>query len=114
MDGFKKHLQCQTFRDDGSANADVGANGGDTVFDKIADFFKGGPRPRVMASNADPSLLVGERIASEEDVLHIEKLPDFDGELTPRYCELLIQYLTVSVDRLPSSSALHHLSACHV
>lgn len=95
VQGFNKNLRCQKFKDDGSVDT------GENVFNKIAGFFGAGVRPRVMQSNADPSLLVGETIKSEEDVLHIEKLPDFDGELTPRYCELLIQYLTVPYLRIP-------------
>ena len=36
----------------------------------------------------------------EFDVLHIKKLPSFEG-LTPRYTELLLQYLTVPYLRVP-------------
>ena len=36
-----------------------------------------------------------------EDVLHIRQLPDFDRRISPRSCELLLQYLTVPYLRIP-------------
>ena len=70
------------------------------VFQKIGKFFKG-KHPRVLPSDANPSLLVNKKITEEEDVLHIKKLPDFEGTLSQRYCELLLQYLTVPYLRIP-------------
>ena len=40
------------------------------------------------------------QVQDEFDVLHIKKLPSFEG-LTPRYTELLLQYLTVPYLRVP-------------
>jgi hypothetical protein len=45
-------------------------------------------------SGADPSLLAGEPIETEDDVLHVTRLPTFGGVLRGHECELLLQYLT--------------------
>lgn len=36
-----------------------------------------------------------------DDVLHIRQLPTFDGRISARQCELLLQYLTVPYLRIP-------------
>ena len=46
------------------------------------------------------SLITVVQIQDEFDVLHIKKLPLFES-LTPRYTELLLQYLTVPYLRIP-------------
>ena len=58
-------------------------------------------KPRVMPSGSDPSVIVGEPVTSEDDVLHLRHLPDFDGRLRARDCELLLQYLTAPYVRIP-------------
>jgi hypothetical protein len=58
-------------------------------------------KPRAPPSGADPSCLVGEAIATEDDVLYTKQLPDFGGRLRPRNCELLLQYLTAPYLRIP-------------
>ena len=40
-------------------------------------------------------------VATEDDVLHLRQLPDFDGHLRPSRAELLLQYLTVPYLRIP-------------
>lgn len=52
-------------------------------------------RLRAPPSGADPSLLAGEPIETEDDVLHVRALPTFGGVLRGHECELLLQYLTV-------------------
>lgn len=58
-------------------------------------------KPRAPLSGADPSNLVGEKVETEDDVLHIKSLPTFDGRISPRQTELLLQYLTVPYLRIP-------------
>lgn len=43
---------------------------------------------RSIPSQANPSILLGERVDTEDDILHIRNLPDFDGTLG-MYCLLL-------------------------
>jgi hypothetical protein len=70
----------------------------------IAGFFRnifskdGGRAP---PSGADPSLLLGEKINNEDDVLYVRPLPDFDNRLSQRDVELLLSYLTVPYIRMP-------------
>eukprot|EP00756_Hemistasia_phaeocysticola_P039930 Hpha_TRINITY_DN16839_c0_g3::TRINITY_DN16839_c0_g3_i1::g.153821::m.153821 len=53
-------------------------------------------------SHADPSLLVGAEVETEEDVLFLqEKLPTFGGALRPGESELLLTMLTAPFLRIP-------------
>lgn len=53
-------------------------------------------------SQATPSVhLDGAEIRTEDDILHVQSLPDFDGALTQRDAELLLSYLTVPYLRIP-------------
>lgn len=58
-------------------------------------------RPRAPPSAANPSVLAGQAISTEDDVLHIRHLPDFGGRLRARDAELLLQYLTAPYLRVP-------------
>lgn len=60
-----------------------------------------GRSPRSLPSQANPSILLGERVDTEDDILHIMKLPDFDGTLGAKDCELMLQYLTAPYLRIP-------------
>jgi hypothetical protein len=44
---------------------------------------------------------IGERVDTEDDILHIRNLPDFDGTLGARDCELMLQYLIAPYMRIP-------------
>jgi len=66
----------------------------------------GATEPRIAPSAANPTVLVHgkiteEPIETEDDVLHIQKMPDFGGRLKARDSELLLQYLTVPYLRIP-------------
>ena len=56
---------------------------------------------RTSPSPTDPSLLAGEPISTEDDVLHLKKCPSFDMRLSQRNSELLLSYLTVPYLRIP-------------
>ena len=60
-----------------------------------------GKKPRSTPSQANPSILLGERVDTEDDILHIRNLPDFDGTLGAKDCELMLQYLTAPYMRIP-------------
>ena len=60
-----------------------------------------GKLPRATPSQANPSILLGERVDNEDDILHIRTLPDFEGSLGPKNCELMLQYLTTPYMRIP-------------
>jgi hypothetical protein len=60
-----------------------------------------GKLPRSTPSQANPSILLGERVDNEDDILHIRNLPDFDGSLSAKNCELMVQYLTAPYMRIP-------------
>eukprot|EP00924_Labyrinthula_sp_SR-Ha-C_P012614 augustus_masked-scaffold_10-processed-gene-12.1-mRNA-1 protein AED:0.94 eAED:0.96 QI:0/-1/0/1/-1/1/1/0/1752 len=49
---------------------------------------------------SNPSVLAGQYIADEEDVLYLEEVPTFEEKLTPHQSELLLQYLTTRSSRL--------------
>lgn len=51
---------------------------------------------------SDPSYHTAPHIVlNEDDILHLRRLPDFDGRLRPHSVELLLQYLTVPYLRIP-------------
>jgi hypothetical protein len=60
-----------------------------------------GKLPRETPSQVNPSILLGERVDTEDDILHIAKLPDFEGTLGAKDCELMLQYLTAPYMRIP-------------
>jgi hypothetical protein len=60
-----------------------------------------GRTSRSLPSQANPSILLGEKVDTEDDILHIRVLPDFDGTLGAKDCELLLQYLTAPYLRVP-------------
>lgn len=57
--------------------------------------------PRVSPSRANPSVLIGERVDTEDDILHIKALPDFGGTMGGRDCEFMLQYLLAPYLRIP-------------
>mmetsp|Transcript_14534 Transcript_14534/g.21938 ORF Transcript_14534/g.21938 Transcript_14534/m.21938 type:complete len:1946 (+) Transcript_14534:90-5927(+) len=60
-----------------------------------------GRLPRAPPSKADPSVLIGQKVQTEEDILFVRHLPDFDGQLNARDSELLLTYLTAPYIRVP-------------
>jgi hypothetical protein len=65
-----------------------------SILQKIQELFSTG-HPRAPPSGANPSNLVGKQVETEDDILHIKKLPDFNGAITQQNSELLLQFLTV-------------------
>ena len=64
--------------------------------------FGKAPKPRLPPSAADASALIGSPVASEDDVLHVRHLPDFDGSLfRASDAEMLLQTLLVPYLRVP-------------
>ena len=61
----------------------------------------GAKKPRATPTQANPSILLGERVDTEDDILHIRELPDFDGTLGAKDCEIMLQYLTAPYLRIP-------------
>ena len=73
----------------------------------LAMFTGGGDkRPRCPPSGGNPSVLAGKRVDTEEDVLHLAKLPTFDGLLKTSESELLLTYLTAPYVRIPLAMRL--------
>jgi hypothetical protein len=58
--------------------------------------------PRASPSQANPSILLGAQVDTEDDILHVRNLPDFDGTLGAKDCELMLQYLTAPYMRIPT------------
>ena len=91
MQGFGQELKCAAFAESESRG----------LMSRLT-----GRKPRKPPSNGDPSSLIdeepheGER-HTEEDILHVRHLPNFDGRLQSRNTELLLQYLTVPYLRIP-------------
>lgn len=73
---------------------------------KTPDGYSPQPHPSGLRwpSGADPNSLTPPlpvRVETEDDILHIKELPDFDGRLGQADSELLLSYLTVPYLRLP-------------
>eukprot|EP00921_Rhytidocystis_pertsovi_P014497 GHVQ01023442.1.p1 GENE.GHVQ01023442.1~~GHVQ01023442.1.p1 ORF type:complete len:995 (+),score=136.68 GHVQ01023442.1:2952-5936(+) len=97
--GFRKTLECTAFVRDDYYEQKRKATG---VFTRLFAWMGVGAKQRAPPSAADPSNLIpGQQIESEDDVLHIKKLPDFEGRLSGEDCELLLQYLTAPYLRIP-------------
>jgi hypothetical protein len=64
-------------------------------------FSRSDVTPRVPPSAGDPSILAGQKIVTEDDVLHIRHLPDFGVSMQARDCELLLTMLTAPYLRIP-------------
>jgi hypothetical protein len=60
-------------------------------------------KPRAPQSGADPEIVIGSGICTEDDVLHVanEKLPNFGLRMSHSDTEILCQYLTVPYLRIP-------------
>lgn len=93
----------------GFAGAAAGAAAG--MFAKGKDLLFGGnqgvtqvlfgAQKTATTSGADPSVLAGQVVENEEDILSLKELPDFDGLLNPEDSELLLTYLTAPYLRIP-------------
>ena len=65
-----------------------------SFFSSLAElFFK--HSNRAPPSGADPSIILGKKVETEDDILYIKRLPTFGGRLTGAESELLLSYLTV-------------------
>ena len=98
---FGKSLDCsqeQISVEEQQVNQKVPRGGMARLFRYLG--FKG-KKPRSTPSQANPSILLGERVDTEDDILHIRTLPDFDGTLGAKDCELMLQYLTAPYMRIP-------------
>jgi hypothetical protein len=109
VSGFRRHLSPAALQ------KQVKDEGQDSWLSRLGRRLVGlADKPRAPPSSADPAALLraelgdelklstreGER-TSEDDILHLPKLPSFDGALRPRESELLLQYLTVPYLRVP-------------
>ena len=56
--------------------------------------FFGVSRPRAPPSSADPKNIIGKKVETEDDILHVLELPNFNNSLNQRDSELLLTYLT--------------------
>ena len=85
---------------DGQDGGGKGAKGGflNRVLDAVG---LGEGAPRAPPTGGDPSTLLGVKVATEDDILHVRHLPDFGGALSARDCELMLQYLTAPYLRIP-------------
>ncbi|GBE62026.1 EF hand family protein [Babesia ovata] len=90
-----------------------------TYYRKMMKWFVTSSNTKSPTSAADAHNLVNDcEIANETDVLHLQTLPDYGGNLGRRDSELLLQYLTASYVRIPlimqffaSEANLHAVSS---
>ena len=94
--GFGATLHCGGWL--GDADDDGVPQSKPGFFTKL---FGKAPKPRLPPSAADASALIGSPVASEDDVLHVRHLPDFDGLLRASDAEMLLQTLLVPYLRVP-------------
>ena len=75
------------------------------LFKRFASRFSGlgGKKavPRAGLSGANPSELLDHDVETEEDILHVRHLPDYDGALNAQSLELLATYLLAPYLRIP-------------
>ena len=105
--GFNRKLEVLAWKEGDAGDKGTGwlsALGGGF----LASLFGIDRRPRCPPSGGNPSNLAGERVDTEEDVLHLKDLPTFDGLLRPSESELLLTYLTAPYLRIPL--ALRHFA----
>ena len=67
----------------------------------IGCLVKVGQKPRLQPSSADPSILAGAPLNTEDDVLHLRHLPDWGGALKASDVEYLLQVLLTPYLRVP-------------
>ncbi|EDO05622.1 uncharacterized protein BBOV_IV000220 [Babesia bovis T2Bo] len=73
-----------------------------TYYRKMMRWFVHSSNSKSPTSAADAHNLVTDcEVANETDVLHLQTLPDYGGNLGRRDSELLLQYLTASYVRIP-------------
>lgn len=90
--GFNRMLQCTEYLK--SSDADELGLGKKPkragVLSSLFHFrlFAKMDKPRCPPSGANPSIVAGQPIHSEDDVLHLQQLPDFDGTLRPADVEV--------------------------
>ncbi|KAK1937540.1 hypothetical protein X943_002698 [Babesia divergens] len=73
-----------------------------TYYKKMMKWFVTSSNSKQPTSAADAHNLVNDcEIENETDVLHLQTLPDYGGNLGRRDSELLLQYLTASYVRIP-------------
>lgn len=90
-----------------------------TYYKKMMRWFVTSSKTKHPQSAADAHNLVNDsEIENETDVLHLQELPDYGGNLGRRDSELLLQYLTASYVRIPlimqffaSEANLHAVSS---
>ena len=86
----------------GTENEVRGGNGIRLLFAVSTDTPAHLPVLELERTETDPTFWTLPHIVkSEDDVLHLRQLPDFDGHLRPSRVELLLQYLTVPYLRIP-------------
>ena len=99
--GFARRMEVHPWKEGDSGDKGTGwrsSMGGGFL---ASLFGSGDKRPRCPPSGGNPSNLAGKEVNSEEDVLHLQKLPTFDGLLRPSESELLLTYLTAPYLRVP-------------
>lgn len=101
--GFGKTLDCSHVHSVHVAEAEARRGQPKVGLGRVVLSMLGlGPRkPRCLPSQANPSILLGEKVETEDDILHIRTLPDFDGSLGAKDCELMLQYLLAPYLRIP-------------
>lgn len=101
VNGFKRRLECiyPAIEEDDGKYGVAKQRGG--LFSRLWSFMGLTSKPRASPSSANPSVLAGERVDNEDDVLHLKTLPDFDGTMGASDSELLLQYLTAPYLRIP-------------
>ncbi|CAM9179352.1 unnamed protein product, partial [Ectocarpus fasciculatus] len=107
VQGFGKKLDCTVPElppEEGASHAAAAASGSARkkgLFSRFLRMVGLRSLPRASPSKANPSVLAGERVDDEDDVLHLKILPNFDESMGSRDVEHLLQYLTAPYLRIP-------------
>ena len=99
--GFKRRLECvypEEVEEDKFGQPLHNKRG---FINRFKQFMGLHSKPRSSPSSANPSFLVGERVDTEDDILFVKNLPDFDETMGASDCELMLQYLTAPYIRVP-------------
>ena len=99
--GFGKKLDCTQNFTPPSVGEQIKQVMNKGFFSKFLQYVGIAAAPRSVPSQANPSILLGENVDNEDDILHVKSLPDFDGTMGAKDCELMLQYLTAPYMRIP-------------
>jgi hypothetical protein len=101
VQGFNRRLECIYPDIEIELDSAFPSQANRGLFSRLWRFLGLTAKPRASPSSANPSVLAGERVDTEDDVLHLKTLPNFEDTMGARDSEVMLQYLTAPYLRIP-------------